>query len=45
VSINHRPSKIIPRFLPAKLFVSAIASLRCSIAVSYLVTVFDAFAV
>lgn len=23
VRINHRPSKIIPRFLPAKLFVSA----------------------
>ncbi len=26
VRINHSPSKIIPRFLPAKLFVSAIPS-------------------
>ena len=26
VSINHRPSKIMPRFLPAKLLVSAIAT-------------------
>src|SRR5712691_6547758 len=26
VRINHRPSKIIPRFLPAKLFVNAISS-------------------
>ena len=32
VRINHRPSKIAPRFLPAKLFVSAILSpfsMRC----------------
>lgn len=26
VRINHMPSKSIPRFLPAKLFVSAISS-------------------
>ena len=26
VRINHKPSKSIPRFLPAKLFVSAIRS-------------------
>ena len=26
VRINHSPSKIIPKFLPAKLFVSAISS-------------------
>jgi hypothetical protein len=27
VRINHRPSSIIPKFLPAKLFVSAIEML------------------
>lgn len=26
VRINHRPSKIIPRFLPARLVVNAISS-------------------
>ena len=35
VRINHRPSKIMPRFLPAKLFVSAIACLPLFTAVYY----------